>query len=88
MVVGFWLGFPLLVLFVGCWCSCSCGCRLVGVWLWLGLPLVVLFVGCWCSCSCSSWFVGVGFWEGGRQRSQGKDEDGEEDTLGHFEGRR
>jgi len=63
-VVGFCLGLPLLVLFVGYWCSCSCGCRLVGVWLWEGLPLFVLFVGCWCSCCCGCRFVLVGFWFG------------------------
>ena len=78
------------VSFVGCWCSCSCGCRLVLVGFWFGFPLLVLFVGCWrCrSCGCSCRLVGVGFWEGGRQRGQGKDKDGKEDTLGHFEWRR
>ena len=60
------------------------GCRFVGVGLWEGFPLVN-FVGYWCSCSCSSCFVVVTC-EGGRQRGQGKDEDGEEDTLGHLEG--
>ena len=78
------------VSFVGCWCSCSCGCRFVRVGFWFGFPLLVLFVGCWRShsCGCSCRLVGVGFWEGGRQRGQGKDKDGKEDTLGHFEWRR
>ena len=54
------------------------------VGFWLGSPLVVLYVECWRSCR----LVRVRFWEGGRQGGQDKDEDGEEDTLGHFEGGR